>query len=102
MDQMKQFQAMLIRQEGELQAVQRSVELNKGENKIKPKISRRAPPDMMAYREGGDTLMVDGRLGTSDELGWQVLRKGKMWDNAESDKETDPEEKLGIISLELE
>ena len=47
MDQMKQFQAMLIRQEGELQAVRRSVELNKGKDKIKPKISHQAPPDMM-------------------------------------------------------
>ena len=46
--------------------------------------------------------MVDGRLDTSDELGWQVLRKGKMRDNAESNKETDPEEEFGIVSLELE
>ena len=99
---MKQFQEMLIRQEEELQAVQRSVELNKGEDRIKPEISHWASPDMMAYREGGDTLMVDGRLDTSDELGWQVLRKGKMRDNAESDNETDPEEELEIVSLELE
>ena len=57
---------------------------------------------MMAYREGGDILMVDSRSDTLDELGWQVLRKGKMWDNAESDKETDPEEELEFVSLELE
>ena len=57
---------------------------------------------MMVYREGGDTLMVDGRSDTSDELGWQVLRKGKMQDNAESNKETDPEEESEIVSLKLE
>jgi hypothetical protein len=87
---MKKFQEMLMRQEEELQAVRRSAESSKGGDKTKPEISHQAPqdkPDMTAYREGGDTLMIDGESDTSDEPGWQALTKGKMWED--SDKESE-------------
>jgi hypothetical protein len=81
---MKKFQEMFIRQEAALQAVQRSAESSK--DKTKPEINHhQAPqnkPDMMAYREGGDTLMMDGESDTSDE---QALMKGKMWDETDED-----------------
>ena len=86
---MKKFQETLIRQEEELQAVRRSAESSKGGDKTKPEISHRVPqnkPDMMAYREGGDTLMIDGESDISDEPGWQ----GKVWE--ESDKEIEIDE----------
>lgn len=90
---MKKFQEMLMRQEDELQAVRRSAESSKGGDKTGPENSHQAPqnkPDMMAYREGGDTLMIDGESDTSDELGWQALTEGKMWE--ESDKEIEIDE----------
>src|SRR5271169_2020929 len=90
---MKKFQEMLIRQEEELQAVRRSAESSKGGDKTKPEISHQAPhkPDMMAYREGGDTLMIDGESDTSDEPGWQALKKGKMWEESDNEIEIDEE-----------
>ena len=89
---MKKFQEMLLRQEEELQAVQRSVGLSKGEDKVKLEISHQVlqnKPDMMAYRGGSDTLMIDGESDISDEPGWQALMKGKMWEGSEKDIEID-------------
>ena len=66
------------------------MESSKGGDKTKLEISHQAPQnklDMTVYREDGDTLMIDGESDTSDELGWQALTKGKMWEDSNKEIE---------------
>ena len=66
--------------------------MSKGRDKTKPEISHQVPqnkPDMMAYRGGSDTLIIDGESDISDEPGWQALTKGKMWEGSDKDIEID-------------
>ena len=81
MDQMKQFQDTLRRQEEELQAVRRSAESSTGGDKATPVLEKGAPLDTTTYR-GNDDMFVDDD-STSSDTG------GKQQENADSEEEID-------------